>query len=137
MVGRSPKGPGYIYIFVNDTNPNEVKIGLSINPVARQKQLHSTGTARSMNLHTIWEVPNMKEAELIAHEVMKGHRVNPRREFFHLVPEEASLELETPHQHFGGHDLADEYLCTLSRLIEDAWDYCDIDYTQVKGNTYF
>ena len=39
MVGRSPKGPGYIYIFVNDTNPNEVKIGLSINPEGREYTL--------------------------------------------------------------------------------------------------
>ncbi|HAS8241622.1 TPA: GIY-YIG nuclease family protein [Vibrio vulnificus] len=137
MAGKSPKGPGYIYIFVNDTNPNEVKIGLSINPVARQKQLHSTGTAKPMYIHSVWEVLNMKEAETIAHEVMKGHRVNPKREFFHLVPEEAALDLETPHPHFGGHDLADDYLHTIGELIEDAWEYCDIHYTRVHGNVYY
>lgn len=133
MVGTSPKGPGYIYILVNSTNPNEIKIGLSVNPVRRVKQLHSSGTAEPMYFQYVWQVPNMKLAEDAAHEVMKGHRVNPRREFFHLVPAEAALDLETPHQHFGGHDLADEYLHTIRELIEDGWDYLGINYIRVTS----
>ena len=48
MAGQSPSGPGYIYILVNETNPNEIKIGLSVNPARRVKQLHSSGTAMPM-----------------------------------------------------------------------------------------
>lgn len=133
MAGKSPKGPGYIYILVNSTNPNEIKIGLSVDPVRRVKQLHSSGTAMPMYFKYVWYVLNMQLAEAVAHEVMRGHRVNPRREFFHLVPEEAALELETPHQHFGGDDLADVYLHTISELIEDGWDYLDIWYATVTN----
>ncbi len=79
----------------------------------------------------VWKVSNMKIAENAAHEIMKGHRVNPRREFFHLVPVEAALDLETPHQHFGGHDLADVYLEPVRELIEDGWDYIGIEYELV------
>ena len=133
MTGRSPKGPGYIYILVNRTNPNEIKIGLSVDPVRRVKQLHSSGTAMPMYIQYVWYVPNMKLAEEAAHEVMRGHRVNPRREFFHLVPEDAALDLETPHQHYGGHDLADVYLQTIRVLIEDGWDYLNIEYERVTN----
>ncbi|HFQ5397133.1 TPA: GIY-YIG nuclease family protein [Vibrio vulnificus] len=131
MAGRSPKEPGYIYILVNSTNPNEFKIGLSVDPGRRAKQLHSSGTAQPMYFQYVWSVTNMKLAESVAHEIMGGHRVNPKREFFHLVPEGSELELETPHQHFGGHDLADQYLHTVRELIEDGWDYLEIEYELV------
>ena len=133
MAGKSPKGPGYIYILVNSTNPNEIKIGLSINPVRRVQQLHSYGTAMPMYFQYVWYVPNMKLAEEAAHEIMRGHRVNPRREFFHLVPANAALDLETPHQHFGGHDLADIYLHTIRELIENGWEYLNINYTRITN----
>mgnify|MGYP000488240578 CR=1 FL=1 len=133
MAGRSPRGPGCIYILVNSTNPNEFKIGLSVDPVRRVKQLHSSGTAKPMYFQYVWHVPNMKIAEDAAHQVMSGHRVNPKREFFHLVSEEAALDLETPHQHFGGHELADGYLHTVRELIEDGWDYLGIEHTRVLG----
>lgn len=133
MAGKSPKGPGYIYILVNSTNPNEIKIGLSINPVRRVQQLHSSGTAMPMYFQYVWYVPNMKLAEEAAHEIMRGHRVNPRREFFHLVPANAALDLETPHQHFGGHDLADIYLHTIRELIENGWKYLNINYTRITN----
>ncbi|BCN23952.1 GIY-YIG nuclease family protein [Vibrio alfacsensis] len=131
MVGISPKRPGYVYIFVNSTNPNEIKIGLSVNPGRRIKQLHSSGTAKPMYIQYLWKVPNMKEAEQAAHEVMAGHRVNHRREFFHLVTEGAALDLETPHPHFGGHELAGVYLHSIRELIENGWDYIDMAYELV------
>lgn len=133
MAGKSPRSPGYIYILVNSTNPNEIKIGLSVDPVRRVQQLHSTGTAMPMYFQYVWHVPNMKLAEEAAHEVMRCHRVNPRREFFHLVPPNAALMLETPHQNFGGHDLADVYLQTIRDLIEDGWDYININYVRITS----
>ena len=133
MAGQSPSGPGYIYILVNETNPNEIKIGLSVNPARRVKQLHSSGTAMPMYFKYLWHVPNMKLAEEAAHEIMRGHRVNPRREFFYLVPDEAALDLETPHQHFSGHDLASDYLHTFRELIEDGWDYLNIRYVRITS----
>ncbi len=86
-----------------------------------------------MYFQYVWHVPNMKLAEEAAHEVMRGHRVNPKREFFHLVPNSAALDLETPHQHFGGHDLADVYLHAIRELIEEGWDYLNIEYARVTS----
>lgn len=83
-----------------------------------------------MYFQYVWWVPNMKLAEDAAHEIMRGHRVNPKREFFHLVPNSAALDLETPHPHFGGHDLADVYLETIRELIEEGWDFLEINYTR-------
>jgi T5orf172 domain len=131
MTGKSSNEPGYIYIIVNETNPNEIKIGLSIDPVSRVKQLHTSGTALPMYFKFIWYVSNMKIAEKAAHEIMKGHRVNPRREFFHLVPVDSAVNLETPHPHFGGHDLADVYLETVRELIENGWETIGIEYELV------
>ncbi len=131
MTGKSPSEPGYIYILLNNTNPNEFKIGLSIDPVRRASQLHTSGTALPMYFKYIWLVSNMKIAEEAAHEIMKGHRVNPRREFFHLVPIDSALYLETPHPHFGGHELADVYLETVRELIENGWDHIGIQYELV------
>ena len=131
MAGKSHKGEGYIYILVNSTNPNEIKIGLSIDPFKRIKQLHTSGTAMPMYPQYLWKVSNMKTAEAYAHQTMKGHRVNPKREFFHLVPQSDALNLETPHQHFGGYELAEIYLHTIRELIENVWDYADIEYNLV------
>ncbi|MCG9777609.1 GIY-YIG nuclease family protein [Photobacterium damselae] len=133
---------GYIYLFVNENNPNEIKIGLSKDPIRRRKELHSTGTPLPMYIKYIWAVRNMREAEKIAHHRMREHRINDRREFFNIVTDEGALELETPHQHYGGHELADVYLGALRELIEDDWEYCDIYYerkniSEFVNNQYF
>lgn len=122
------KGHGYIYLFVNENNPNEIKIGLSIDPVRRRQELHSTGTSLPMNIKYLWSVHDMRKAEKIAHFSMRDHRINDRREFFNIVTSEAAQHLETPHQHYGGHDLADIYLHSLRERIEDDWEYSDIYY---------
>lgn len=131
MAGTSPNEPGYIYILLNDTNPNEFKIGLSVEPNRRIKQLHTSGTALPMIPRYLWEVSNMKIAETAAHDIMNYHRVNPRREIFHLVPADSATDLETPHPHLGGHDLADLYLETVCERIEEIWDHIGIDYKLV------
>ncbi|EGQ7698210.1 TPA: GIY-YIG nuclease family protein [Vibrio parahaemolyticus] len=130
-------GHGYIYLFVNENNPNEIKIGLSQDPIRRRKELHTTSTPLPMYIKYIWAVRNMREAEKVAHYRMRGHRINDRREFFNIVTDEAALELETPHQHFGGHDLADIYLDRLRELIEDDWECCGIYYESKDLSEFF
>ncbi|GAB3530724.1 GIY-YIG nuclease family protein [Photobacterium alginatilyticum] len=122
------QGYGYIYLFVNENNPNEIKIGFSKDPITRRQQLHTTGTAQPMYIKYLWAVKDMREAERVAHYRMRGHRINDQREFFNIVTEDGALELEVPHQHYGGHDLADVYLDCLRNLIEDDWEYCGIHY---------
>ncbi|HCE2702332.1 GIY-YIG nuclease family protein [Vibrio alginolyticus] len=142
---------GYIYIFVNTTNPNEIKIGLTNDPIRRRQELHTTGTAELMYVQQLWLVEDMGRAEKIAHDRMAGHRVNDKREFFHLVTEDMAIDqinlptrqqLEIPHQIFGGHELAADYIYTISELIEEDWDYRgikyrEVDFAEVLSKHYF
>lgn len=142
---------GYIYIFVNATNPNEIKIGLTNDPIRRRQELHTTGTAELMYVQKLWLVDDMGQAERIAHVRMAGHRVNDKREFFHLVTSDMAInqinlptrqQLEIPHQFFGGHDLAADYIDTLSGLIEEDWDdwrikHLEVDFAEVLSKHHF
>lgn len=65
---------------------NDIKVGLSINPTNRQKQLYRTNTPLPYNLHTVWAVENHFMAEKIAHDVLIAHRINMKREWFEIVP---------------------------------------------------
>ena len=77
--------PEYIYVMVNESIPNQVKIGLTtLTPQQRAKQLSNTSVA------TPWEVKfsfkcfrsRLLEAEL--HDYFKANRVSDNREMFYL-----------------------------------------------------
>ena len=55
---------GYVYILRDRLNNNEIKVGLSKDPISRIKQLHNTSTALPMYLYYVWEVQDMIYAEL-------------------------------------------------------------------------
>ena len=122
---------GYIYLFVNSTNPNEIKIGKSVSPMERLRQLHNTSTARPMYAYYIWEVKAMTQAEKIAHANLDDRRISKDREFFNVITEDEALfaNLEVPVQHGQGHDLVEGYLLTIREILERAWDYWEVDYT--------
>lgn len=46
---------GYVYILRDRVNNNEIKVGLSKDPISRIKQLHNTSTALPMYLYYVWE----------------------------------------------------------------------------------
>lgn len=103
--------PGYIYFMQNPRHPMELKIGFSKNPAARVKQLYRTGNPMPFSVRALWWVSNMDLAEKNIHVAFAEHRVNPRREFFDVVPQDSLLALEIA-------DNPDDIESCLQTLIE-------------------
>jgi len=127
MKPKKEPTPGFIYIFRNFLNNNLIKVGLSKDPIARNKQLHTTGTELPMTIYHVWHVNNMRLAEQAAHDILSGHRVNNRREFFEIAPLPHFNEFERTN-----YDVTSEFLYTLTGLIEDGWDYLEIQYREAS-----
>lgn len=80
--------PGFVYIFrsLDPTWYNRIKVGLSLDPYARSKQLNNTSVPLDFVPYYAWAVTDMALAEFIAHNVLDDHRINHRREHFDVVP---------------------------------------------------
>lgn len=115
--------PGFIYIFRDHLNNNLIKVGFTKDPLTRRKQLHTTGTALPMTIYHVWNVSDKHLAEQAAHEILKGHRVNGRREFFEIAPLPHFSSFERT-----DYDITSDFLYTLRGLIEEGWDFLDITY---------
>src|SRR5579884_197675 len=81
---------GFVYILTNDIMPGLVKIGLTTAlPEDRAKELFNTGVPNPFNVAfraiTSWP----KAVERRTHQLLKRHRVNPKREFFRVSVDEA------------------------------------------------
>jgi hypothetical protein len=81
---KSPAGAGYVYAIQSPESLRHVKIGLSINPKSRLKQLQ-TGNPNKLKL--IWAVPcpNMAELEGTFHQMFNESRI-AGSEWFVLAP---------------------------------------------------
>ena len=77
---------GYLYILRDPIKHNIIKVGFSKNPFKRIKQLYNTSTPLPYNLSAIWWVSDMRLAEKVAHQRLREHRINARREFFEIAP---------------------------------------------------
>ncbi|ENI4488015.1 GIY-YIG nuclease family protein [Vibrio fluvialis] len=130
---------GYVYLMLDPVNPNTFKFGLSKDPIERVEQLYTTGTPDRLELYQVWSVTNMRSAERIAHKRFADHRLNDSREFFEIVTFKGALDhnLEVPHQHFGGRDLADIYLQALTELLEADWYQAGLTFEEVDINDLF
>lgn len=117
---------GYVYILRDPLNNNVIKVGFSINPFKRVKQLYNTSTPLPLNIYQIWWVRDMRLAEKAAHECLRGHRINERREFFEIAPSEHFDEYESR-----DYDLSCVYLDTLIEIIEDGFHYMDLEFIPV------
>lgn len=80
--------PGFVYVFrsLDPTWYNRIKVGLSVDPMERTKQLYTTGVPFPFIPYFAWAVTDMAYAELIAHSVLNDHRVNSSREHFDVIP---------------------------------------------------
>ncbi|WP_287804059.1 GIY-YIG nuclease family protein [Diaphorobacter sp.] len=82
------KIPGFVYILKNldPTWANRIKVGLSVDPHERGKQLFTTGVPFPYWTYHAWAVTNMAIAEAIAHNVLIDHRIANNREHFDIIP---------------------------------------------------
>ncbi|MFC3153176.1 GIY-YIG nuclease family protein [Litoribrevibacter euphylliae] len=117
---------GYVYILRDPMNNNVIKVGFSINPFKRVKQLYNTSTPLPLNIYQIWWVRDMRLAEKAAHECLRGHRINDRREFFEIAPSEHFDEYESR-----DYDLSCVYLDTLIEIIEEGFSYMNLEFMSV------
>jgi len=81
---------GHVYILINPAMPGLVKIGRTRDQTkARARQLYSTGVPTEFVV--LWQelVHDSEEVEKEIHERFEASRVNLKREFFEVEPQEA------------------------------------------------
>jgi hypothetical protein len=88
-----------VYVLTNPAMPNLVKIGWTSesDANARIAQLYSTGVPVPFKLDYACKVANGNEVEKALHIAFSPNRVNPRREFFKIEPEQAIAILRLLH----------------------------------------
>lgn len=81
----------FVYVLTNEAMPGLVKIGITgaDDPEHRAAQLYSTGVPLPFDVEYAALVPNAREVERALHNAFRGNRVNPKREFFRISPDQA------------------------------------------------
>ena len=91
--------PNIVYVLTNPAMPGIVKIGRTtqedIN--SRLTQLYTTGVPVPFTLAFACRVDNNNEVESALHMAFGPYRVNPKREFFRIDPEQAIAILKLLH----------------------------------------
>ncbi len=88
-----------VYVLSNPAMPNLVKIGLTYDEDANARigQLYTTGVPVPFKLEFACKVANADEVEQALHIAFGPNRINPRREFFRIEPEQAIAILRLLH----------------------------------------
>lgn len=88
-----------VYVLTNPAMPGFVKIGYTTaeDAAVRIAQLYSTGVPFPFKLEFAAKVSNPDEVERALHVAFAPQRVNPRREFFKIEPEQAIAILRLLH----------------------------------------
>lgn len=90
---------GYVYVLVNESMPNLVKVGMTTRTVEqRASELFQTGVPTPFEIYAKYECPNCVEVEAVVHSALSGCRVSGQREFFICPPEKASMEVMNAHR---------------------------------------
>ena len=86
---------GIVYVLTNPAMPKMVKIGRTGNDIdTRLSQLYSTGVPLPFECAYAARVADMDAVEKAFHNAFGPYRVNPKREFFSIEPEQAIGLLE-------------------------------------------
>ena len=92
---KDQRGPGFVYVFRNldPTWYNRIKVGLSVDPIQRTKQLYTTGVPFPFYPYYAWAVTDMAYAEQVAHNVLDDHRLFSSKEHFDVIPAHRHMAL--------------------------------------------
>lgn len=85
---------GIIYILTNEWMPDLIKIGITTDLEKRLSDLYKTGVPAPFEVHAALEIDDYEELEKHIHGQFKSDRVQEKREFFELPPEQARHALE-------------------------------------------
>ena len=81
---------GIVYVLTNPAMPGVVKIGRTGREIgARLSDLYTTGVPLPFECEYAARVKDQNEVESAFHLAFGPYRVNPRREFFNIEPEQA------------------------------------------------
>lgn len=83
--------PGIVYLLTNEAMPGLVKIGRTNedDPTVRMDQLYNTSVPVPFDCVLAKQVNDPRAVENALHRAFDPDRVNPRREFFKIDPEQA------------------------------------------------
>ncbi len=84
-------GDSLVYVLTNEAMPGLVKIGITAadDPIDRANQLYSTGVPLPFDVEFAARVGDASAVERALHNAFRHNRVNPRREFFRIDPDQA------------------------------------------------
>lgn len=79
-----------VYVLRNEAMPNLIKIGITQRKdlQTRMSELYSTGVPFPFECLWAGEVKDCKKIENIIHNAFRYNRVNPKREFFNIEPDQ-------------------------------------------------
>lgn len=88
-----------VYVLTNSAMPGLVKIGYTTQDDANSRivQLYTTGVPVPFELEYACKVQNAEEVERALHVAFSPQRINPKREFFKIDPEQAIAILKLLH----------------------------------------
>lgn len=87
--------PDIVYVVTNPAMPGLVKIGYTSQADAKDRiaQLYGTGVPVPFNIEYAARVDNAGKVEDALHTAFAPYRINPKREFFRIEPEQAIVIL--------------------------------------------
>lgn len=86
---------GIVYVLTNPAMPGMVKIGRTTRAMeARLSELYSTGVPLPFECAYAARVGDENKVEKAFHQAFGPYRINPKREFFSIEPEQAIALLE-------------------------------------------
>ncbi len=87
---------GIVYVLTNPAMPGLVKIGKTIqgSTEERMSTLYNSSVPVPFECQFAAKVPNVNETEVALHQAFSPNRINPRREFFDIEPDQAIVFLK-------------------------------------------
>jgi hypothetical protein len=86
---------GVVYVLTNPAMPGFVKIGKTANNIhERLRELYTTGVPLPFDCPYACEVDDCDVVENSLHKAFYPNRINPKREFFEIDPEQAIVILK-------------------------------------------
>ena len=83
-----------VYILINQSMPDTIKIGITDNLERRIRELDNTSTPLPFECYYAVEVKDASKIEKKIHEGLDDKRIRQNREFFNASPEQAKSILE-------------------------------------------
>lgn len=91
---------GTVYVLINESMPNLVKIGMTTRSVnQRMAELYQTGVPTPFELYAEYDCPDCRQIESEVHHILDECRVSGSREFFVCPPEKAAQQVMDAHRH--------------------------------------